>query len=514
MTIGNDDSIRAFLADEARRAMAAAPSLDEAVGRLAPRIGRRPMGGASQRLIVLLAATLLLAAALGTAIAAGTGILRLVIDDPKISGGMWPQSNLDEVREAQELAAAGDPRYTWQVDPELRSGSSQPTDGTEIVARFLREELGWEEFRLVGPAPDPDPGASLDNEYVRCAPGETNPLYPNDPRGSGCAPTMADGRYERVSLDLGQLVRQDNSGIWVVTRWEMIEPFEQVVPLSEAETTAYLDGFVKARIDGESAQEYLGVPDDDIPFLYVSSTGAPYVRSEFEIVEGPLWPDGPMRFTVRLFTDDGETVEQHLSLEHPDEGLLYESEAAGPEGPFPGTTVNGQVVPVPYSFLDGDVTLHAAYPWHDTWTGDPGPRPTLFLDEYRGSVVLVADPVPTGTGCLEGPAPADAQALARSILSDPDLEATAPVAVTVGGTPALRMDVVAATGASVCHPVAAPLVVSNTYLWGDRMRLYLLDLPGGSARILAIAIDAPEAHFERVLEAAAPIVDSIEFHAR
>ena len=54
----------------------AAPSLDEAVGRLAPRVagGSR---GASQRLIVLLAATLLLVAALGTAIAVGSGILRL-----------------------------------------------------------------------------------------------------------------------------------------------------------------------------------------------------------------------------------------------------------------------------------------------------------------------------------------------------------------------------------------------------------------------------------------------------
>ena len=76
MTIGNDDRIRAFLADEERRAMTAAPSLDEAVGRLARRIERRP-NGASQRLIVLMAATLLLVVALGTAIAVGSGILRL-----------------------------------------------------------------------------------------------------------------------------------------------------------------------------------------------------------------------------------------------------------------------------------------------------------------------------------------------------------------------------------------------------------------------------------------------------
>jgi hypothetical protein len=45
------------------------------------------------------------------------------------------------------------------------------------------------------------------------------------------------------------------------------------------------------------------------------------------------------------------------------------------------------------------------------------------------------------------------------------------------------------------------------------MRLYLVDLPGGSARILSIAIVASEDQFERVVEAAAPVVDSIELHA-
>src|SRR5262245_38225358 len=78
-------------------------------------------------------------------------------DEPKppdqSSELMWPQSSPREVREAQELADAGDPQYTWQVAPELMSGWSQTTDTTEIVARFLREELGWEEFRLVDPAP-------------------------------------------------------------------------------------------------------------------------------------------------------------------------------------------------------------------------------------------------------------------------------------------------------------------------------------------------------------------------
>ena len=44
-------------------------------------------------------------------------------------------------------------------------------------------------------------------------------------------------------------------------------------------------------------------------------------------------------------------------------------------------------------------------------------------------------------------------------------------------------------------------------------RLYVLDLPGGSARALAIMITAPEAAFELALDAAAPVLDSFEFHA-
>jgi hypothetical protein len=47
------------------------------------------------------------------------------------------------------------------------------------------------------------------------------------------------------------------------------------------------------------------------------------------------------------------------------------------------------------------------------------------------------------------------------------------------------------------------------------MRLYLLDVPDGSSiRILAIAIVAREARFDRVIEAATPILDSVELRTR
>ena len=144
MTIGNDDLIRAFLAEEARRAVAAAPSLDEAVGRLAPQIGGR-QSGASQRLIVLLAATLLLVSALATA-AVGSGILRLplVIDDPVDLGIFEPVAG---------RIVIGDGEGIWGIDPiapadpatriQLTSGGGTPlgwsADGTRLL--IMRDEL-------------------------------------------------------------------------------------------------------------------------------------------------------------------------------------------------------------------------------------------------------------------------------------------------------------------------------------------------------------------------------------
>jgi hypothetical protein len=435
---------------------------------------------------------------------------------PKASGGMWPQSSLEQVREAQDAADAGDPAYTWQVDAQL-DRHIWPSDDTEIVGRFLREELGWEEFRYWYIGEDTFDSSSVkNNAFIRCAPGETNPVYPND----GCAPTIDDTHYERVVLDLEQLVREDATGIWVVTRWDMIEPFEQVAPPSEAETTALLEAFLQARIDGEGAEGYvdtLALDGDEIPFLYATPTGAPYERSEFEVAEGPLWPDGRMRFKVRLFAEDGQTVvEQFFRMDRPEWGLWYEEQTGGPDGSEgPGTTVNGRAVPVPYSVFDGEVTLHMTYPWRAEPLDDPndqGSRFNLLNDEFEGALQLLGSG-PVRNGCQQGPAPADAQALALRIRSNPDLEATAPVAVSVGGIPALQMDVT--TALNICPSDAPPKVAEVALHSQLRIRLYLLDLPqGSSARILAIAIIAGKESFERAMESAAPIVHSIEFHTR
>jgi len=87
MTTNLDERLRDFLADEGRRVTSGAPSLDEAVGRIAPRLAPRlaPAGHRSpRRFVILVAAALLTAAA--SAIGIGSGLLRLplVIDTPSV----------------------------------------------------------------------------------------------------------------------------------------------------------------------------------------------------------------------------------------------------------------------------------------------------------------------------------------------------------------------------------------------------------------------------------------------
>ena len=98
---------------------------------------------------------------------------------PTTAGGMWPQSNLEEVREAQERADAGDPDYTWQLDEAL-AADGDPW-GAEIFARFIAEELGWEDSSGFGGYAY---GGGVYEEvvFIRCEPGSTNPLYPDAPR--------------------------------------------------------------------------------------------------------------------------------------------------------------------------------------------------------------------------------------------------------------------------------------------------------------------------------------------
>jgi hypothetical protein len=180
--------------------------------------------------------------------------------------------------------------------------------------------------------------------------------------------------------------------------------------------------------------------------------------------------------------------------------------------------------PGTYAMLGGEVTFHAARPWIDHIEAYLDPRLFFLLGEPDfglpddAFLEILANPLPEASCAAPPGVPASAEAVVRDIRSNPDLEATEPVAERVGGIHALRLDVAAVPGASTCSFGRVPVVsVASREAWGgidhgDLGRLYVLDIPGGSARALVIMIGAPEAAFERAVEAAAPVVDSFEFH--
>jgi hypothetical protein len=438
------------------------------------------------------------------------------VPEPATSGEMWPQTTLGEVRAAQELADAGDPDYTWQVDAGLAGDGygkwDRLYDGeVELVDRFLREVLGWEAYiqnTLVGGA-----DASLtDQRFLRCAPGRTNPLYPpqpDSPRGWSCAPTLDDLTYESVSLDLVQPGRQGRAGIWVVSNWRPTT-FEQTDPtVAEARATERLEEFLAARIAGGGAEGYVDVWADwlvqEVPLLYATTSGAPYERSEFERLSSPTWPyggptwpyGGDIGFRIRLFAEDGTVVEQEI-VSHWDGGASVGIE--GGLGMASTTTENGQPVPMPFAQFDGEVTYSSPSP-NAYQVGDHG-----FLD--------FTDPAAFWSDCAQGPVPTDAAAFAQAVIADADFQTTAPVAARVGGVEALAMDVALSSGGRVCGPFH-----TDVHQWinslepGKRLRLLLVDVPQGmSMRTLAITVMAPEARFDDVVADATPIIDSIAFH--
>lgn len=191
-------------------------------------------------------------------------------------------------------------------------------------------------------------------------------------------------------------------------------------------------------------------------------------------------------------------------------------------GPPTPSSSPATIAPESFVFFDGEVSGSAAAPWEVVGYGQ---ALTLGQDVEDGRLQIGTDPYPGTTGCETGLFFYDAAALARAIRSDPDLEATAPERVSIGGIEGMAMDVTLAPEATTCPDIGSTLVLAgfDGDFWtrrlsldqGSRARLYLVDMPEASTtRILAIAVVAPESRFDAVTEAAAPIIESIEFHPR
>lgn len=289
-------------------------------------------------------------------------------------------------------------------------------------------------------------------------------------------------------------------------------------------TTEILNGFLDARIAGDGAQQYLGTPEEDIPLLYATTSGASYEGGEFEQVHGIEWPYGFRAFKFRLFAGD-TVVEQLIFMFHDDperfptddRWLEYQPDGFGTH--IAPTTENGHpVADLSYDYFDGEVTLLFAHPWVSTGGNflrlipeGVGPSTDGAQRNTWDTLSIAADTAPMGPGCQAGPA--TAEALAESIRSELDI--SAPV---VGSAEALIIDVVNDADAMtmlqrICDLGVVRLTLQSPGDTTERMRLYLLDTPEGSSmKILAIALVAPESKFDKAVEAAAPVVDSVEFH--
>ena len=313
---------------------------------------------------------------------------------------------------------------------------------------------------------------------------------------------------------------------------------------TEGAETEILNGFLAARLAGEGAQEYLIGDEDDIPVLYSTTSGAPYERAEFERVTGIEWPNNVTAFKVRLFAGDTVVEQIFFTPGAGRLGLEYRPDSFGTD--IAPTSEDGQPLAVPHDLFGGVVTAQVPYPWTSRGDGvlqliprDPGEGPTVEPPEraHWDELYLVANPTSVAEGCPTFLGGANAMALAESLLADPDLGATAPVAVSVGGVQALMMDVAIPAGTTICTPASdgidllrpvfdfrAPYSVfgpvgtgsSGVYTGratGELMRLYLVDAPEGSfIKTLAIAFAAPASRFDKVVETAAPVIESIEFH--
>ena len=327
-------------------------------------------------------------------------------------------------------------------------------------------------------------------------------------------------------------------------------------PSLDPKVIELLNGFVQARIIGGGAQQYLSVPEERVPLIYATTKGAAYERGEFEQLSDIKWPRGSKAFKVRLLA--GDSVVEQLFFVRPELrpiGLGYLRDAFGSD--IASTTEDGQPVAEAWNAFDGEVTLQVAHPWAGwRWENDPYPyleeqvgirllpvgSVAPAVDPYFGgsgdspSINVKADPVLGGANCQTGPGYADAAELASLIGHYPGVEATAPVAVSAGTTKGVMFDVVIAAGTPITVPVDMEERVCDAQILGllidrnassflhdgvltsagsgERMRLYLFDVPEGlSMRTLAFAITASESDFERAVEAAVPVVNSIEFKA-
>jgi len=195
-------------------------------------------------------------------------------------------------------------------------------------------------------------------------------------------------------------------------------------------------------------------------------------------------------------------------------------------GPLePGVNRSGLFVPP----IDYIIPLDSPVAWDNpedrpgTFTLHPAGPETDAIFFFRDVGVLTATCNPRIDEAIGN----EAVDIAEWIMANPNLTATTPEPVTVGGLTGVLIDL-SASGVytTQCgndpggvYPTELPIVPlfagagSGDLTWfvggNERLRLYLLDMPGGGN--LVISIDAIAGDFDALVEISQPVIDSIRF---
>jgi hypothetical protein len=392
------------------------------------------------------------------------------------------------------------------IEPFVGAWESTDTDGSSQTMDI--EHWGAEEYFVVlndenaacpGGAQITGTGRlATDTSLMIARPG----AYCWDTQGS--SPPVSDPAS--ITLDLAAATGELVDSFGVV--WRRPE-----VPTLDAEDTALLQAFLGARLAGEGAEQYLLSDLPELfetttvpPLLYATTGGAAYAR--FEIERVPEWETQPgwTKVEVRLFAEDGTVVEQsfHVVDQDGQHGLVY-----GQRSGDVSTTENWQPVPVPFSILNGEVTFAAYPPWKEDYESSEASTAFQKSSWNLAWFVIATEPLSVGTACENGPAPTDAEALARTIMADPDIEAAEPVPVRIAGIDGLQIDVAKSDYNWLCAWTPDAL---TAFQGGGQIRLYIVDYPGESAKVLTFAFVAGPDEWEDAIDDIVPILDSIQFH--
>ncbi len=222
---------------------------------------------------------------------------------------------------------------------------------------------------------------------------------------------------------------------------------EQVVPPSDTESAALLEGFLRARVDGKGAEQYVLHEPEECRSSRMCRSCTPRPAAPLRAIRdrtgaGPGLADrmdAGQGTAVRRGWDRGRAVVPCRPPEDGHLGLVYGYFDDGDSR----RTENGQSVPMPNSILDGEVTFATAPPWRQGRGDILGSGSRLSAAATWASLATPnasdhGQPLPVATAADLARRPPTPRRSTESIRADPDLQTTAPVAVTSAGSTGCR----------------------------------------------------------------------------